>query len=57
MMGPQLVFRINQKALWARRRKSKKQRDKFRAPAEVLESKETWTKGLDSEDGPETRDV
>lgn len=57
MTGPQLVFRINQKALWTRRRKSKKQRDKFRAPAEVLESKETWTKGLDSEDGPETRDL
>lgn len=27
------------------------------ATAEVLESKEAWTEGLDSKDGAETRDI
>lgn len=42
--------------MWTTRRKSKKQMS-LDATAEVLESKEAWTEGLDNKNGAETRDI
>lgn len=50
-------FQNNSELCELQKGKARNRQMSLEATAEVLESKEAWTEGLDSKDGAETRDI